>query len=89
VPLVVTFDETLTAEAVKAVAGGEITHEYERCIQGVALSGVPTANLGSLMNLRGVTGVYVDQTRAANRHRSAVDRRSRRLGRPRRAGNGR
>jgi hypothetical protein len=61
VPLVVTFDETLTAEAVKAVAGGEVTHEYNVVFNGVALAKVPTANLGSVMNMRGVTGVYVDQ----------------------------
>ena len=60
VSLIVTFDQSITAEKVQAAAGGQIIHRYTHVFNGASLVTM-SDKVTALAGLSGVTGVYVDR----------------------------
>lgn len=58
--VIVTFDESLTAERLAAEAQGRVIHRYNKVFRGASLF-LPESNLGLVADLEGVTGIYLDQ----------------------------
>ncbi len=65
VNLIITIDEAIDAGALKDILGayGQVTHEYDKVFNGVAVSGVASVNLDAIASISGVTGIYLDELR--------------------------
>ncbi|WP_420642126.1 S8 family serine peptidase [Candidatus Leptofilum sp.] len=63
VNVIITIDETIDAGALKDALGayGEVTYEYSRIFNGVALSRVAGANIDAIASMSGVVGIYLDE----------------------------
>lgn len=63
VNLIITIDESIDASALKNTLSGygNLTYEYDRVFNGVALARVAGSNLDAIASLSGVTGIYLDE----------------------------
>lgn len=63
VNVIITIDDTADAGALKDALGayGQVTYEYSRVFNGVAVSRVAAANLDAITAISGVTGIYLDE----------------------------
>ncbi|MCP4417789.1 MAG: S8 family serine peptidase [Chloroflexi bacterium] len=63
VNLIITIDESIDATALKDALGtyGDLTYEYERVFNGIALARVAGANLDAISSISGITGIYLDE----------------------------
>ncbi len=60
VSIIVTFDETLTAQDLAAVSSGELVYEYKNAFRGASLI-MSGSQVDDVAELSGVTGVYLDE----------------------------
>ena len=60
VSIIVTFDETLTAQDLEAVSAGELVYEYKNAFRGASLV-MSGSRVDDVAELSGVTGVYLDE----------------------------
>jgi len=60
VSLIVTFDQSVSAEQLQAVTGGQIIHRYKAVFNGVSLVTM-SDKVDALAGLSGVTGIYLDE----------------------------
>jgi hypothetical protein len=65
VNVIVTVDAAIDAGALKDTLGayGQVTYEYSKVFNGVAISRVAGANLDAIASISGVTGIYLDELR--------------------------
>jgi subtilisin family serine protease len=63
VNVIITVDETIDVGTLKDTLGayGQVTYEYNRVFNGVALSRVAGANLDAIASMSGVVGIYLDK----------------------------
>ena len=63
VNIIITVDEAIDAGTLKDALGayGQVTYEYSRVFNGVALSRVAGANLDAIASMSGVVGIYLDE----------------------------
>lgn len=63
VNVMITIDESIDAGALKDILSnyGQVTYEYNKVFNGVALSRVAGANLDAIASMSGVTGIYLDK----------------------------
>lgn len=63
VNIIITVDESIDAGMLKDVLGayGQVTYEYNRVFNGIAVSQVAGANLDAIASINGVTGIYLDE----------------------------
>ena len=83
VNVIITIDEAVDADTLKDALGayGQVTYEYSKVFNGVAVAGVAGANLDAIASTAGVTGIYLDELQpTGNGCWSPVDRRPDRLG---------
>ena len=59
VSVIVTLDESVSADAVAALTGGEVIHRYDKVFNGASLV-LDGSNVDALAAIDGVTGVYLD-----------------------------
>ena len=60
ISLIVTFDQSVSAEQLQAVTGGQIIHRYKAVFNGVSLVTM-SDKVDALAGLSGVTGIYLDE----------------------------
>lgn len=65
VNVIITVDETIDVSTLKDTLGayGQVTYEYSRVFNGVALARVAGASLDTIASISGVTGIYLDELR--------------------------
>ena len=63
VNVIITVDESIDAASLKDALGayGQVTYEYNKVFNGVAISRVAGGNLDAIAALSGVTGIYLDE----------------------------
>jgi subtilisin family serine protease len=71
VSIIVTFDESVDAEALAAASGGQIVHTYKHVFNGASLI-LSEDKVGSIAALEGVTGIYEDKLLQIDTDRSPV-----------------
>lgn len=65
VNVIITVDETIDASALKDAlsAYGQVTHQYNKVFNGLALTRVAGSSLDAISSISGVTGIYLDELR--------------------------
>ncbi len=65
VSVIVTFDESVSAEQVAGISGGQIIHRYDKILNGISMI-VGEDKVPAVASMPGVTGVYLDELNALN-----------------------